>query len=144
LATGADHVQNRVDHPSPINRSAAQTRSPWQQLAHQLPLAVCQLAGILALRFHRYGSFLRLVPKAVSRSDFSSTKQFQNTFLATVILGDAEWYGSWAGAAVHKCEPGFDIVGTHQTTDSRTIEVRMTKLEMNGQPVLSIAFRRLR
>jgi len=63
--------------------------------------------------------------------------------LAKSMLGDGDWYGAWAGTAIHKCEPGFDIVGT-RSDGPGVVEVRMSKREVDGEPVLSIAFRRLR
>jgi len=63
--------------------------------------------------------------------------------LAMAILGDGEWYGPWAGKAIHKAEPGFDIAGQY-TNAAGVYEVRMSKRELNGELVLSVAFRRLR
>ncbi len=64
--------------------------------------------------------------------------------VARAVIGDVDWYGKWAGTAIHKCEPGFDIVGTHRTADTGVAEVRMTKLVVGDAPTLSISFCRLR
>jgi hypothetical protein len=65
------------------------------------------------------------------------------SLLSLAILGSGEWYGPWSGQAIHKCEPGFDIVGQYTNTTG-VFEVRMSKRDLNGESVLSVVFRRLR
>jgi len=74
--------------------------------------------------------------------DSGDTYNTYQQFRQTNSMEFADWYGPWAGAAIHKVEPGFDIVGTN-VTNSGVVEVRMSKLELYGEPVLSIVFRRL-
>ena len=57
LASRSCHIQYGVDNPSSIDRPSTSTRPRRQQLPDQLPLSICQIAGILRPAFHGYGSF---------------------------------------------------------------------------------------
>ena len=58
LATRANHVQDRIDHPTSTDRFSAPTATSRQQLSNNLPLPIRQITGIIGSLFHRYGSFL--------------------------------------------------------------------------------------
>lgn len=64
--------------------------------------------------------------------------------LAKAILGDDARYGEWVGKAIHKCEPGFDIVGQCSAPVSQpgVIGITMGRAVVNEVEVLTIRFRR--
>jgi hypothetical protein len=62
------------------------------------------------------------------------------SLLARPIFMDSDWYGPWAGTAINKCEPGFDISAA-QLGHLGRVDVRMTKYTLRGEPRLTIKFR---
>jgi hypothetical protein len=66
--------------------------------------------------------------------------------LAKAILGADTQYGEWAGKAIHKCEPGFEVVGECQSAEpnSMRVEVTMKRFIVNKVEVLAVAFRRIK
>ena len=66
-------------------RSTASPVARWKQLPHNLPLPVCQIAGILLSAFHV------IAPSSLSAyregcNCFSLIRQFQNTFSEACVI----------------------------------------------------------
>ncbi|MEX2113547.1 MAG: hypothetical protein WD845_10205 [Pirellulales bacterium] len=55
LTTGADDIKDCVEDVPAIYRRSSSLRRLWQQRSNNLPLFVCQVAGIICIA-HRYGS----------------------------------------------------------------------------------------
>jgi len=118
---------------------------PLQPVENKPTLYVVKLGNSIAtsaIQGNPYAPYMANVT-AVYTKETAPILATAANLLAMAILGDGEWYGPWAGKAIHKVEPGFDVAGQY-TNAAGVYEVRMSKRELNGENVLSIAFRRLK